>query len=430
MGLLSKKRASSAVSHPVASRPLTALPPRRDVKNEASFANPDEDFLRALWQGAESASGVKVTPLKAMGVSTVFACVRILCRTISTMPVDVFVKDDENRFIVAEDKKTLRRLLTLKPNEEMTAYNFKTSIQYHLGLRNTSYAQIQRNRLDEPVGLIPLHCDDVQMVRLRPKSANLSGELRYKVKGETLLPSEILRIVDFTRDGITGVDVTRAANDVIGLAIALDQSASHSFSNGSKLGGVLYTDNKLDPARVQSLKDQMAAQYSGVGNVGKTLVLEQGLKWMQTQSNNKDAEFNDSRRSQAYEICRLFGVQPHQVGILQDATLNNVESMSIEYLKFGVMPMIAMWEQSLACALLSDEEIEAGYCIRFDFSDLLRADLKSLAEYFSKGRQWGWLTSDEVREAMNKNPLPDGAGQGTLTPLNHTSSENPVPLES
>jgi HK97 family phage portal protein len=428
MGLLSKKRPSSADSPSVASLPIKALPPRRDVQN-STLANPDEDFLRALWQGAESSSGVKVTPLKAMGVSTVFACVRILCRTIATMPVDVFVKDETGALVAAEDKATLRRLLTLKPNEEMTAYNFKTSVQYHLGLRNLSYAQIQRNRLGEPIGLIPLHRDDVVMMRTQPKAKNLSGELRYKVKGETLGPSEILRIVDFTRDGISGVDVATAANDVLGLAIALDQSASKSFANGSRLGGVLHTDNKLDPTRRDSLKAQMENQYSGVGNVGKTLVLEQGLKWMQTQSTNRDAEFNESRKSQAYEICRLFGVQPHQVGILQDATLNNVESMSIEYLKYGVMPMVSMWEQSLACALLTDEEIEAGYCIRFDFSDLLRADIKSLADYFSKGRQWGWLTADEVREAMNKNPLPDGEGKGVLSPLNMIDSNNPPPSE-
>lgn len=426
MGLFSKKRTSPEVTPPGATLPVKALPPRRDVQN-STLTDPSEEFLRALWQGVESSSGVKVTPLKAMGVSTVFACVRILCRTIATMPVDVFVKNDEGALIVADDKATLRRLLTLKPNDEMTAYNFKTSVQYHLGLRNLSYAQIQRNRLGEPIGLIPLHHDEVVMTRTKSKAKNLSGELRYKVKGETLDSSEILRIVDFTRDGIHGVDVSTTANDVLGLAIALDQSASKSFANGSRLGGVLHTDNKLDPARRDSLKRQMETQYSGVGNVGKTLVLEQGLKWMQTQSTNRDAEFNESRRNQAYEICRLFGVQPHQVGILQDATLNNVESMSIEYLKFGVMPMISMWEQSLACALLTDEEIEAGYCIRFDFSDLLRADISSLSEYFAAARQWGWLTADEVREAMNKNPLPNGEGKGVLSPLNMTDSNNTTP---
>lgn len=417
MGLFSKKQNSSAATATGGRIPIKALPPRRAVEN--SLVNPDEDFLRALWSGAESSSGVKVTPLKAMGVSTVFACIRILCRTIATMPVDVFVKEDD-RLVIAKDKPTLRRLLTLKPNEEMTAYNFKTSVQYHLGLRNLSYAQIQRNRLGDPVGLIPLHHDDVQMRR------NLSGGLMYSVKGATLPPSEILRVVDFTRDGLTGVDVSSAANEVIGLAIALDQSAAKSFANGSRLGGVLSTEQKLDPTRRDSLKDQLATGYSGVENTGKTLVLEQGLKWIQTQSTNRDAEFNESRKSQAYEICRLFGVQPHQVGILQDATLNNVESMSIEYLKYGVMPMVSMWEQALACALLSNEEIEAGYCIRFDFSDLLRADIKSLAEYFSAGRQWGWLTADEIRESMNKNPLPDGNGKGVLSPLNMQDSNNPT----
>tara|TARA_R110000796_G_scaffold173868_1_gene290810 strand:+ start:2271 stop:3581 length:1311 start_codon:yes stop_codon:yes gene_type:complete len=430
-----KSNAVLRVVEPVAALPRAALPPRRDAppvdtRTNGTLADPDADFLRALWQGAETASGIKVTPLRAVGVSTVFACVRILCRTMATMPVDVFIKDKDGRFVVAEELPRLRRMLRLKPNEEMTAYNFKTAVQYHAGLRNSGFAQIQRNVFGEPVGLIPLSYDAVEMYRTRPAAGRVTGALRYRVGGEVLLPSEILRITDFTRDGLSGVDVTSEASDVLGLAMALDQSASKSFANGSRLAGVLSTENKIDPTRVDSLRRQIQENYSGADNTGKTLILEQGLKWQQVQSTNRDAEFNESRKSQAYEICRLFGVQPHQVGILADATLNNVESMSIEYLKYGVMPMVTMWEQALACSLLTDEQLEAGYCMRFDFSDLLRADLKSLAEYFSAGRQWGWLTGDEVREVMNQNPLPDDLGKGILSPLNMTSSSDPAPEPS
>ena len=432
MGLLSRKTTNAApvssTSGAVLASQAGGLPARRERTNSVeggTLAEPSDAMIAALLGEVTSSTGVKVTPLKAVGVSTVFACVRILCRTIAAMPVDVFVREDETSFRRADDKPRLRRLLRSKPNEEMTAYNFKTAVQYHLGLRNSSFAQIQRNRLDEPVGLIPLLHDDVEMYRDRPSTLNVTGALRYRVKGQVLDSSEILRITDFTRDGLTGIDVSRTANEVIGLAIALDRSANKLFANGARLSGVLHTDSKLDPERRNALKEQMREQYSGAANSGKTLVLEQGLKWMQTQASNRDAEFTASKRAQAFEVCRLFGIQPHQVGILDDATLNNVESMGLEFLKYGVMPMITMWEQALGCALFTDEEIEAGYVVRFDFSDLLRADLKSLTEYFSKARQGGWLNSDEIRSVMNMNPIPGGAGQTYLTPLNMTELGTP-----
>jgi len=49
---------------------------------------------------------------------------------------------------------------------------------------------------------------------------------------------------------------------------------------------------------------------------------------------------------------------------------------------------------------------------------LLRGDIKSRYDAYAVGRQWGWLSADDVRDLEDMNPLPEGVGQIYLSPLN------------
>ena len=49
---------------------------------------------------------------------------------------------------------------------------------------------------------------------------------------------------------------------------------------------------------------------------------------------------------------------------------------------------------------------------------LLRGDVASRYQAYAIGRQWGWLSADDIRELENMNPLPDGSGRIYLTPMN------------
>jgi hypothetical protein len=41
-------------------------------------------------------------------------------------------------------------------------------------------------------------------------------------------------------------------------------------------------------------------------------------------------------------------------------------------------------------------------------SALLRGDSKSMAEAFAQGRQWGWLSVNDIRRLLNLNKIPNG----------------------
>lgn len=63
-------------------------------------------------------------------------------------------------------------------------------------------------------------------------------------------------------------------------------------------------------------------------------------------------------------------------------------------------------------------EERARYYPKFNIDGLLRGDMQSRYTAYSTGRQWGWLSADDVREKEEMNPLPDGQGQVYLVPVN------------
>ena len=60
-------------------------------------------------------------------------------------------------------------------------------------------------------------------------------------------------------------------------------------------------------------------------------------------------------------------------------------------------------------ALFSDKE-KSVYYVRFNIDGLMRGDYKSRMEGYAIGRQNGWLSTNDIPDLENMNPVPDAEG--------------------
>lgn len=357
--------------------------------------------MAALLGGLQSASGVKVTPLKALGVATVYACVHVLSRTISTLPLKLYERGIDGKGKHPARDHHLYDLLNTEPNEEMTTVEWRSAMQGNLSLHNNSYAQIVRNTGGKIVELLPLHPSDVKLERDFG-----TKKLVYKVKGKTLKREEVLHLKNMTRDGLKGMDLISVGADVLGLAVALETNAAKFFANDSKPGTILEHPAKLSDQAYKRLKDSMEKRQ-GVENAYKMLILEEGLKAASSRDGNRDAQFDESRERQDKQICRLFGLPPHKVQIMTDATYSNIESQSIEFVTDAILPIVVNWEKALDKALLTKEE-RKKYYFKFDLRALMRGDTESRYKSYGSGIQWGFLSPNDVRRLEDMDPREHG----------------------
>ena len=104
----------------------------------------------------------KLTPPDAaLQISAVFACVEILAQTISTLPL--YVYRDKGGVRVPDKMSRLWLLLHESPNRWMTPSEFLSAMVVNRMLRGNAYALIERDSAGEPIALVPLSPDQMEV---------------------------------------------------------------------------------------------------------------------------------------------------------------------------------------------------------------------------------------------------------------------------
>lgn len=359
----------------------------------------------------ESLSGVSVTPETAMRFATVFTCVRVIAESIGILPCEVFEKKGASRFEAVDHP--VHRLLSIAPNEFMTAAEWKELVGTCLGLRGNFYAwkNIVRGELRELLPLNPAACV--------PKLSN-TWELVYQVTFPngtvaTLPQSQILHIRIFSRDGVLGMNPIQHAREAIGLGIAAERQGARMFRQGTKLSGVLSTETELKESAYKRVKDSWDSTYSGSDNAYKVAILEGGLKFNPISMTASDAQWVDGRKMQRSEIQGMYRVPPHKAGDLERSTNNNIEHQGREFVTDCLMPYLTKMEERYRLSLFDPTEQKRFYT-RHDFSVLTRGDMTARGNWLGKLIQSGMLSPNEGRALEDMNPRE--GGDVYLTPVN------------
>ena len=360
-------------------------------------------------------TGLTVTPESAVKVAAVFACVGVIGKTVSGLPIRLIKSnDDGTRQNIIDDPRV--RMLRLTPNGEMTASAYKMATACNLALRNNAYTQVLRNVFGNPVWMTP-----VEPKYVKRQYRNNAKQIVYDVEGldNPLTQQDLIHFTGVTFDGQKGADITAAGKDAIALAAAIQDSANKFFSNGQRLGTVLESDKTIKPEQRNYLEQKIKEQHSGVGNDYETLVLDGGLKIATgNKESNQDSQFLETKKDVAREIAMFMGVPPHKIGIEGNIPRANAEQIALEFVVDAIGPLCTIIESNFDLRLLTPLEQEQGYGWKFNLNSLLRGDIKTRGEYYMKARQGGWMNVDEIRALEDMNPLPDGKGQIYLEPHN------------
>ncbi|HCQ7757886.1 TPA: phage portal protein, partial [Citrobacter sedlakii] len=374
------------------------------------------------WFGMSS-SGKVVTADKAIQLSAVWACVRLLSESISTLPLKIYVRQPDGSRKAATDHPAYS-VLCRRPNSEMTPSRFMLMVVASICLRGNAFIEKKfiANRL---VSLVPLLPQNMVVKRLT------TGALEYKYTengSERVIPvKNIMHIRGFGLDGVCGMIPMKTGRDVIGSAMAVEESAAKIFEQGLQSSGFLTAEQALNDEQRERLREYMA-KFTGSKNAGKIMVLEGGLKYQGVTMNPEDAQMLESRSFSIEEICRWFRVPPYMVGhtTKQSSWASSLEGMNLLFLTHTLRPLLVNIEQEIGrCLLDSDDEVFA----EFSVEGLLRADSAGRAAYYTSALQNGWMSRNDVRRLENMPPIEGGdiyTVQLNLTQLKNLESSNPA----
>jgi HK97 family phage portal protein len=383
------------------------------------WTNPDAWTPALSAGGIATKSGVAVSETNALRCTAVLACTRVIAESIASLPVHLYrVRADGGRQKMLGDR--LDEIVHVSPNPEIAAFGFFETLQAHLCNWGNAYAEIERDRAGRVIGLWPLLPDRTMPFR------DTDGRLKYRVRTEDgkeiIIPrTNVLHVPGLGFDGLKGYSVISLARQAIGLSLAAEEFGSRFFGDGTNLGGIVSHPAKLGDKAFANMKQSINDVYSGLGRSHRVLILEEGMKWDKIGIPPEDAQFLETRKFQLEEICRIYRVPPHMVADLERATFSNIEHQSLNFVVHTLRPWVVRWEQILNISLLNERD-RGRYFFKFNVDGLLRGDLKSRYESYAIGRNWGWLSVNDIRRLEDMDPIDNG--EAYLQPLNMTNLGN------
>jgi HK97 family phage portal protein len=354
--------------------------------------------------------GISPAANAALSSAAVWSCCRLISTSLSALPTNLFEVTPDGRTPAPDHP--LYGLLTESPNPMMTSQQWIQPTLLGLLLYGNGYTWVDRLN-GEVVGIWPLNPARVSMV------LNQDGTFSYyysdfRGKFNVFTDSEVIHFRVFTMDGYFGLPVLIYHQMTIGLATASTAYANALYQNGGQPSGVLEYPGVLKQPQVDRIRASWADLHAGAANAGRIAILEEGTKYTPIGIPPEQLQYIQEQRFSVEQIARIFGVPPHLIGAMDKPTYASVEQQSIEFVRYTLYPYVRAMEQAVAKSMLDPQ-----YQWRFNLDAFERGDIATRYAAYAVGRQWGWLSADDVRKQEDMNPIPEG-GDAYLSPLNMT----------
>jgi HK97 family phage portal protein len=228
----------------------------------------------------------------------------------------------------------------------------------------------------------------------------------------TMAAEDIFHVRGISFNSLVALSPIGMARDAIGVAMGLEQQTARWVGNGARPSVVLQSKKPLNEPTAKRLKKQWEDNHAGLQNVGRTVVLEDGIEAKQLQLTSEDIEMIEQRNFQLGDIARFYRVPPHKLGTEQMRGVNLVQ-MDQDYVSNTIMPDLERWEQKFE----KDFDLDAaGLEVDMDETALLRADITTRFNAARIGMLTGFLSPNEVRAGENLAPVE--GGDQVFRPLN------------
>ena len=365
--------------------------------------------------GSPTLSGADVTEYTAESISAVYACVRVLADSIAQVPFKLFLRTTDGGR-TPDEAHPLYTLIHDLPNPEMTSFDVRATMARWLFLWGDAYSQIDRDPSGRVRAIWPLRSDRMTVDR------DHLNRLRYRYR----LDDQTEQVWFFNAntppiwhwrinslDGVHGRSPIRLVRESFGLSKAALDYGARFFGNGGQPAGVLTAPGTLTDIQANRMRQMWEATHGAADRSHRVAVLEAGPSFTPLTIPPDDSQFIQTRAAQVEDICRIFGVPPFMVGATTTSTSwgSGIEEQKIGYVTFTLTPHFEQIQQASRRDLLSRVSFNSHDCL-FVLNGLLRGDLSRRFEAYLKAHN-RWLTTNEIRELEDMNPIAGGDEMGT-----------------
>lgn len=375
----------------------------RNITNNNDVFNP---FYGSLNYGGYS----NWNSQKALTLSAVYRAVNLISDGIAALQLKVY-QIDKDGFKKEDSQNYLYTLLGIEPNSNISRFTFFKTIVTHILLRGNAYILINRDQKFNVIDLQLLESDTVTVELI-------NNQIKYRINGVDGLvdKANMIHIINYPlSNGLIGCSTLTYAANCLENCYNSESHASSFFKNGANTNGFLSYSGGLTPEQekqIQSKFKQTSDFKSGNPN-GITILGGAGFgsngewKLQNFSIPPKDAQLLETRAFNILDIARFFNVAPSLLFDNQSVSYNSIEASQIDFLNKTLLPIIEKIENEFVRKLLKPSE-RTKFELRFDLTNLLRADSTSRAAYYAAMTNIGVLSANQIAKMENLERIEGG----------------------
>lgn len=382
------------------------------------------DWLSDSWSLPQrtpyfSTAGPYVDTASTLGLSTAGAAIKLISESIGMMPLKVYRGEKPDQAEARDSWQWFR--LKEQPNDQQSAYDFWQDAAASVETAGNAFiwkVLARRPVVDEgDIQLVLI--DPSQIMVKRDENGRKYYELRRNGKTERVPTSQILHIRGWsaTPGADMGVSPIALHRETVGAALAAREYQSRFYSNGTSLPGFIVTPGTPKQEDIDRLSLEWQQRHSGLQNAHRPGILANGATWVPTGLSMRDAQYIESQRFSAEEVCRMCRVTPGMLGVVPGGSGGNVTADDDfdRFLQADMGPRIRRIEM----ALKRDPDMfpaDGDLFPEFLTAAVLRPSLTVRMSAYKNGIQAGIYTANEVRELENMPPK-EGGDELQQTPV-------------
>jgi HK97 family phage portal protein len=370
-------------------------------------------YLVDFGHGGGAFETAHISQSRALTLSYVFAAVRVIAGTISTLPLKGYRDLGDSRAPMATLPKLFEDLRTagqLRP----WLHRFFTS----LALRGNAFGLIiSRDGFGFPTVIDWLDPSAVTVNDAVP------GRPEFVFNGRLVRREDIVHVPWFPLAGQTlGLSPISAFARTLGIGLHTEAYGSDWFAGGGFPPGTFRNTEKqlVSAEEAEVLKARLVSSIRS----RKPVVFGRDWEYNPISVPPGESQFLETIKATATQVAHIYGIPPEEIG---GETGSSMTYATVELNQIKLAGALRQWMvafEDVMFGLLPERQY-----VRFNADALVRTDLKTRWEVNKIRVELGVASRDEIRAQEDQTPLPDGQGSD-FTPAAKSSPavQNPAPV--
>lgn len=314
---------------------------------------------------------------------------------------------------IAHQQSNIERLLSVRPNPHMNAYDFYYKIVTQLYTKNNSFTLIQTDQMGNICGFYPINFSNVELLEYQDEVY-----VKFRFSNGQMLTVHYDEVIHlrrfFNENDMFGESNSDALLPTLELIHTTNEGIINAVKSSAFLRGLLKFTTNLNPDDLKQRRDEFVKDYMSVNNNGGVAALDQKSEYQELKS---DPKMVDDKQMAVIEkkVYKYFNVNENIV------MSQYSEGEWAAFYESVIEPIAIQMSLEFTSKLFTNREKGHGNEIIFEANRLQYASNESKRKIVETLMPLGMLTINQGLEIFNLAPIE--GGEKRLMSLNYVDAD-------